>query len=48
MLEAFLNYVSLVGFEKAVTYTSLNPAKVLNVSPYAGYIGIKDREVTLL
>lgn len=48
MLDAFYNFLSLVGFEKAVSYTSLNPAKVLNLNPYSGYIGIKDRKVTHL
>ena len=48
MLEAFYNYLPLVGFEKAVSYTSLNPAKVLNLNPYEGYIGIKNREVFYL
>lgn len=48
MLDTFYNYLPLVGFEQTVSYTSLNPAKVLNVNPYFGYIGIKDREVTFL
>lgn len=48
MLDAFYNFLSIVGFEQAVSYTSINPAKILNINPYAGYIGIKDREVTFL
>lgn len=46
MLDAFMNFYELVGFEKAVQYTSLNPAKLLDVDPYSGYIGIKGRAVT--
>ena len=48
MLDAFYNYIPIVGFEQAVSFTSLNPAKVININPYSGYIGIKDREVTFL
>ena len=48
MLDAFLNFNNLIGFEQAVRYTSLNPAKVLGVNPYEGYIAIKGREVTYL
>jgi N-acetylglucosamine-6-phosphate deacetylase len=48
MLDAFLNFNNIFGFEQAVRYTSLNPAKVLGVNPYAGYIAIKSREVTYL
>ena len=48
MLDAFLNFNKIIGFEQAVRYTSLNPAKVLGVNPYAGYIAIKGREVTYL
>ena len=48
MLDAFLNYQKLVGFEQAVKYTSLNPAKLLGINPYDGYIAIKDREVVHL
>lgn len=40
MLDAFHNFYEIAGFEKAVQYTSLNPAKLLNIDPYAGYIGI--------
>ena len=45
MLDAFLNFEQIVGFEQAVSYTSLNPAKLLGVNPYDGYIAIKGREV---
>lgn len=45
MLDAFLNFVDLVGVEQAVNYTSINPAKLLGVDPYSGYISIKGREV---
>ena len=48
MLDAFLNFNNIIGFEQAVRYTSLNPAKVLGVNPYEGYIAIKGREVTYL
>lgn len=48
MLDAFLNYRKLVGFEQAVKYTSLNPAKLLGINPYDGYIAIKGREVVHL
>lgn len=48
MLDSFLNFNRLVGFEQAVSYTSLNPAKLLNINPYDGYIAIKGREVTFL
>ena len=48
MLDAFLNFNKMIGFEQAVKYTSLNPARILNVNPYAGYIAIKGREVTYL
>lgn len=48
MLESFLNFNQLIGFEQAVRYTSLNPAKLINVNPYDGYIAIKGREVTYL
>lgn len=48
MLDAFLNFIPLVGFEQAVAYTSLNPAKVFNINPFASYIGIKNREITYL
>ena len=48
MLDAFLNFNKIIGFEQAVRYTSLNPARVLGVNPYAGYIAIKGREVTYL
>ena len=48
MLDAFLNFNNIFGFDQAVRYTSLNPAKVLGVNPYAGYIAIKGREVTYL
>jgi len=48
MLDAFLNYQKLVGFEQAVKYTSLNPAKLLGINPYDGYIAIKGREVVHL
>ena len=46
MLDAFHNFHEIAGFEKAVQYTSLNPAKLLNIDPYGGYIGIKGRKVT--
>lgn len=45
MLDAFLNFERIVGFEQAVSYTSINPAKLLGVNPYDGYIAIKGREV---
>jgi N-acetylglucosamine-6-phosphate deacetylase len=45
MLDAFLNFEKIVGFEKAVSYTSINPAKLLGVNPYDCYIAIKGREV---
>ena len=48
MLDTFLNFKKIIGFEQAVRYTSLNPAKILGVNPYAGYIAIKGREVTYL
>jgi len=48
MLDSFLNFKKLFGFEQAVKCTSLNPAKVLNLNPYSGYIAIKGREVTYL
>jgi len=48
MLDAFLNFNKLIGFEQAVHYTSINPAKLLNINPYEGYIAIKGREVTYL
>lgn len=48
MLDAFMNFYQLAGFEKAVQYTSLNPAKLLGIDPYSGYIGIKGRAVTHL
>ena len=48
MLDAFFNFYELVGFEKAVAYTSLNPAKILDINPYSSYIGIKGRKVTHL
>ena len=48
MLDAFLNFKNIVGLEQAVRYTSLNPAKILGLNPYAGYIAIKGREVTYL
>ena len=48
MLDAFLNFNKVIGFEQAVRYTSLNPAKILGINPYAGYIAIKDRVVTHL
>ena len=48
MLDAFLNFIKVIGFEQAVKYTSLNPAKILGINPYAGYIAIKDRVVTHL
>lgn len=48
MLGAFLNFLPLVGFEKAVTYTSITPAKILGINPYTKYIGIKDRKVSHL
>jgi N-acetylglucosamine-6-phosphate deacetylase len=48
MLDSFLNFNQLIGFEQAVRYTSLNPAKLLNVNPYDSYIAIKGREVTFL
>lgn len=48
MLDAFLNFKEVIGFEQAVRYTSLNPAKVLGINPYASYIAIKGREVTYL
>lgn len=48
MLDAFLNFVNLAGFEQAVRYTSINPAMVLGVNPYSNYIAIKDRQVVIL
>ena len=48
MLAAFLNLKDLAGFERAVQYTSLNPAKLLGIDPYTSYIGIKGRSVTYL
>lgn len=48
MLDAFLNFVDLAGFQQAVRYTSLNPAKILGVNPYSKYIAIKDRQVVTL
>ena len=48
MLDSFLNFIRLVGFEQAVRYTSLNPAKLLGINPYDGYIAIKGGEVTFL
>lgn len=48
MLDAFLNFNNVIGFEQAVRYTSINPAKVLAVNPYEGYIAIKGREVSYL
>ena len=48
MLDSFLNFNKIVGFEQAVRYTSINPAKILGVNPYTSYIAIKDKEVTLL
>lgn len=45
MLDAFLNFEKIVGFEQAVSYTSINPAKLLGVNPYVGYLAIKGREV---
>lgn len=48
MLDAFLNFVEIVGVEQAVNYTSINPAKLLGVNPYSGYISIKGREVVHL
>ena len=48
MLDAFLNFVNLAGFEQAVRYTSLNPAKLLGVNPYSKYLAIKDRQVVTL
>jgi N-acetylglucosamine-6-phosphate deacetylase len=48
MLDSFLNFNKVIGFEQAVRYTSLNPAKILGVNPYSGYIAIKGREVTHL
>lgn len=48
MLDAFLNFNNIIGFEQAVRYTSLNPAKILGVNPYSGYIAIKGREVSYL
>ena len=48
MLDAFLNFNKVIGFEQAVRYTSLNPAKILGINPYAGYIAIKGRVVTHL
>ena len=48
MLDAFLNFEKIVGFEQAVSYTSINPAKLLGVNPYDHYIAIKGREVIYL
>jgi N-acetylglucosamine-6-phosphate deacetylase len=45
MLDAFLNIYRVFGFEQAVKYTSLNPAKILSINPYDGYIAIKGKEV---
>lgn len=48
MLDAFFNFKNIIGFEQAVRYTSINPAKVLGINPYSGYIAIKGREVSYL
>jgi len=48
MLDAFLNFNQMVGFEKAVQYTSINPARILGVNPFSKYIAIKDKEVFFL
>jgi N-acetylglucosamine-6-phosphate deacetylase len=48
MLDAFLNYEALFGFDAAVQFTSLNSAKIFNLNPYASYIGIKGKSVTHL
>lgn len=48
MLDSFLNFEKLVGFEKACHYTSTNPAAALGISVPQSYIGIKGREVTYL
>lgn len=48
MVDSFINYFNLVGFESAVEFTSLNPAKLLGIEPPKSYIGIKDGLVTHL
>jgi N-acetylglucosamine-6-phosphate deacetylase len=48
MVDSFINYLNLVGFESAVEFTSLNPAKLLGIDPPKSYIGIKDGLVTHL
>jgi N-acetylglucosamine-6-phosphate deacetylase len=48
MVESFNNYFNLVGFESAVEFTSLNPAKLLGIDIPNSYIGIKDGLVTHL
>jgi len=48
MVDSFINYVNLVGFESAVEFTSLNPAKLLGIDTPNSYIGIKDGLVTHL
>ena len=45
MLDAFLNINRVFGFEQAVKYTSINPAQVLGINPYDGYIAIRGKEV---
>ena len=48
MVDSFINYFNLVGFESAVEFTSLNPAKLLGIDPHKSHIGIKDGLVTHL
>jgi N-acetylglucosamine-6-phosphate deacetylase len=48
MVDSFINYFNLVGFESAVEFTSLNPAKLLGIDPPKSHIGIKDGLVTHL
>jgi N-acetylglucosamine-6-phosphate deacetylase len=48
MVDSFINYFNLVGFESAVEFTSLNPAKLLGIDPHKSHIGIKDGIVTHL
>lgn len=48
MLNAFMNYFQLVGFEQAVKLTSINPSKILGLNPYKSYIGIKGNKVTFI
>lgn len=48
MVDSFINYFELVGFELAVQSTSINPAKLLGINTPAKYIGIKGRDVVFL